>query len=117
LTVLEVSIAMTIVASVLVATVGAFGTSLSAVDDAERRNRAAIFLQTVMEDLSAQTFDGLPAFNGSQVFDESTLVASNFTVDLSVFTPSVDLLQVDAVLTDRRTGREAGRVTTLRSRR
>ena len=117
LTLLEVSIALLIVCSVLMASASAFLTNISAVSSAQRRSRATLFLETVLEDLSAQDYDNLAAFDGNQVFDQATLARSNYTVDLTVFLAAVDLMQVRAVLTDRRTNLEVGRVTTLRSRR
>jgi prepilin-type N-terminal cleavage/methylation domain-containing protein len=117
LTLLEVSIALLIVCSVLTASASAFLTNISAVSSAQRRSRATLFLETVLEDLSAQDYDNLAAFDGNQVFDQATLARSNYTVDLTVFLAAVDLMQVRAVLTDRRTNLEVGRVTTLRSRR
>ena len=117
LTLLEVSIALLIVCSVLMASAGAFLNNISAVSSAKRRSRATLFLETVLEDLSAQDYDNLPAFDGNQIFDQATLARSNYTVDLDVFLAAVDLLQIRAVLTDRRANLEVGRVTTLRSRR
>lgn len=117
LTLLEVTIALTIVATVLMVSVGAFGSSIKAVNSAQRRSRATVFLQTIMEDVSAQPYDNLLAFNGNRFMDQATAARSNYAVDLSVFVVSLDLEQVQGVLTDLRTNREIGRVTTLRSRR
>lgn len=114
---LEVTIALTIVSTLLMASAGAFLSSISAVNAAQRRSVATVFLATVMEDLSAQTYADLPTFNGNRIYDKPTAAASNYAVDLTVFLTAVDLQQVQAVLTDLRTNREVGRLTTLRARR
>jgi type II secretory pathway pseudopilin PulG len=114
--VLEVTIALTIVATLLMASAGAFLSSISAVNAAQRRSVATVFLETVMEDLSAQAYVDLPSFNGNRIFDRPTAAASSYAVDLTVFLTAVDLQQVQAVLTDLRTNRVVGRLTTLRSR-
>ena len=117
LTVLEVTIAMSITATVLLASAAAFTSSLASVNSAQRTLRGAAFAETVMEDLSAQPYDNLATFNGNRVYDEATAGASHYAVDVSVFAAAVDLIQVRATLTDLRTNRVLGRVTTLRSRR
>jgi hypothetical protein len=113
----EVSLAMSIVATVLMASSLAFTTSLSTVGRAERITDGAVYLETVMQNIAAQDFDALLAMNGNQFFDGQTLVASQFTVDLTVFTAQVDLLQIEGVLTDRQTNRALGQATTYRTRR
>lgn len=117
LTVLEITITLTIVTTVLMAAAGALLSSLSAVSSAQRTSRATVFLETVMEDLSAQPYENLLAFNGNTIFDGGTAAASNFDANVSVFTVAVNLRQIDVVLTDRRTNRDIGRVTTLRCAR
>jgi hypothetical protein len=115
--VLEVTIAFTIVCTVLMASAGAFTSGLVAVRGAQARSRGTVFMETVMEDLSAQPYDSLLAFNGNRIYDAPTIARSNCSVDLSVFLAAVDLLQVEAILKDVRTGREIGRLSTLRTRR
>ncbi len=117
LTVLEVTIALTIVSTVLVASAGAFMSSVSSVRTAQRRSMATVFLQSVMEDLAAQPYDNLLAFNGNTIYDQPTAAKSNYSVAVTVFLSAVNIQQVQCVMTDRRTNREIGRVTTLRSRR
>ncbi len=117
MTVLEVTIALAITATVLLASAAAFMTSIAAVNSAQRTSRGALFAETVMEDLGAQPYANLAAFNGNTMFDGATLATSQFTVGLTIFTVAVDLIQVRAVLTDRHTGRELGRLTTLRANR
>jgi hypothetical protein len=112
--VLEITITLTIVTTVLMAAAGALLSSLSAVSSAQRMSRATVFLETVMEDLSAQSYDNLLAFNGNTVYDQTTAAQSNYQATISVFTAAVNLRQVEVVLVDRHGNREVGRVTTLR---
>jgi len=114
---LEITIALSVIMTIMIASAGAFGSSLTAVNSAHRTSRATMFLETVMEDLSAQTYDNLLTFNGNRVFDKATLATSDFVVDISTFQAAVGLRRVDAVLTDRRTNRELGRLATIRADR
>lgn len=115
--VLEVVLAMTIVTTVLMAAAGALLSSLSTMTSAQRMSRATVFLETVMEDLSAQPYANLLAFNGNQINDQATLAQSNYRATIAVFNAAVNLRQVNVVLTDLRNNREIGRVTTLRASR
>lgn len=117
LSLIEVVIAMTIMTTALLSSTAAFSSSLHAVENARRLDQGTVFLETIMEDLSAQPYANLLALNGNQFFNGTTLAASPFTVDLTVFLSQVDLLQVEALLTDTRSNRVVGRVTVLRSRR
>jgi Tfp pilus assembly protein PilV len=116
-TVLEVTVALLIVSTVLVSLTGAFLTSAQAVHTAKGTSRGTIFLQSVMEDLGAQSYDALPAFNGNKIYDHDTQQRSSWSVNLTVFQAAVDLEQVDAALVDLRTGRVIANISTLRSRR
>jgi len=116
ITLIEVSIALAIVAVVLLASVGSFTTSLRGVNGAQRQSRGSLFLQRVMEDIAAQSYANLPAFNGNRFYDQTNATTSNFSVDLTVFMAAVDLQQVQAVLTDVRSQRVLARVTTMRTR-
>lgn len=115
LTLLEVTLAMAVVSVVLLGAAAAFSGNLRAVDQATRMTSGTVLLETVLEDLSAQSFEATLALNGNQFFDGPDAASSEFGVDLTVFQAEVDLLQIRAVLTDLQTGREVGRVTTLRS--
>ena len=116
-TVLEVTIALLIVSTVLVSLTSAFLTSAQAVHSAKGTSRGTIFLQSVMEDMSAQPYDSLLGFNGNHVIDSADQQHSNWAVDLAVFQSGVDLVQVDARLTDLRTAHVIAQLSTLRSRR
>ncbi|MBK8180249.1 MAG: hypothetical protein IPK67_15440 [Planctomycetes bacterium] len=115
--VLEVTIALAITASVLLASAASFLASIAAVSSAERTSRGAVFAQTVMEDLAAQPYENLLTFNGNRIYDEATAGASRYAVDLTVFTTTVNLIQIRAAVTDLKTGRELTRLSTLRTLR
>ena len=117
LTLIEVSISLVILSGVLLASTSAFSTSLSASARAERMTAGGIFLDTVLENVSAQVYDNLLSFDGTRVFQNTNANDSNFAVDLTVFAVEVDLLQVTSELIDLRTGRRVVRISTLRSRR
>lgn len=117
MTVLEVTIAMTIVAGLLMASTTAFLSSIQGVHNAQKASRGSVFLRTVMEDVAAQSYADLPSLNGDRVYDQATQAGSSYAVDLTVFLASVDMQQVQAELRDLRTNRVLGRVVTLRSRR
>jgi Tfp pilus assembly protein PilV len=117
LTVLEVTIAFTIVSTVLLASASAFTSTLNATRSAQTRSRGIVFLDTVMEDMSAQAYSTLLTFNGNKVYDGPTAARSNYSVDITAFLSAVDLVQVQGVLKDLRTNHEIGRVTSLRTNR
>lgn len=117
LSIVEVTIAIAILFTGLMAAARTLASSVNVVNDARRTGRAALFLETVMEDVAAQPYADLLALDGNQIADGDTAAESSFRATLTVFQSAVDLIQVEAVLADARTGREMGRVTTLRSRR
>jgi len=117
MTLIEVTIGMVIVATILMASAGAFTRSLNATDQARRTTRAAIFLETAMEDISAQDYRNLLVLNGNQIFDRTDASDSDYSIALTVFLVEIDLLQIQAVVTDVRTNDVMGRLSMLRSRR
>lgn len=117
ITILEITIAVAVITTVLMASAGAFVSSLSSVESAQRRTRATVYLESVMENISAQPYDNLPSFNGNRLYDNAVVASSNYAADIRVFTAALDLQQVEVILTDLRSNTEITRVTTLRSRR
>ena len=115
-TLLEVVISSAVLAIALMAATAAFSSNLVATEEAKRLTNGSIFLSTVTEDVLAQDFDNLLALNGNQIVDGGNLDVSEYSVDLTVFLAGLDLIQVQAVLTDLQTGREIGRLGTLRRR-
>jgi len=117
LSLVEVTIALAILFTGLMATARTLATSVTVVNDAKRMNTAAVFLETVMEDVAAQPYVNLLALDGNDITDGDDVASSNYSAELTVFQAAADLIQIEAVLTDLRAGREIGRVTTLRARR
>lgn len=109
--------AIALIGGVLLASASAFSGTLRATSQSARMTQAAVFLESTLENVGAQNYDNLLAFDGNQVFDGLGAGNSEFRVDLSVFLSQVDLIQIQATLTDLDTGRVVGRVTTLRSNR
>jgi len=117
LSLVEVTIALAILFTGLMATARTLASSVTVVNDAKRMNTAAVFLETVMEDVAAQPYANLLALDGNDITDGDDVGSSNYSAELTVFQATVDLIQVEAVLSDLRTDREIGRVSTLRARR
>lgn len=117
LSIVEVTIALAVVGTVLAGVSGAFLSNFSAMRTAEGLSSGTIFLETVLENLSLQEYDDLLAFHGNTLFDGADQARSSYGVELTVFESEVGLMQIGAVLRDLGTGRELGRVTTLRSTR
>lgn len=117
LSIVEVTIALAIVATVLAGASGAFLSSFAAMRTAEGLSSGTLFLETVLENLSAQAYDDLLAFHGNRMFDGADEEHSSYAVELAVFESEVGLTQIGAVLVDLDSGRELGRVVTLRSER
>lgn len=117
LSIVEVTIALAVVGTVLAGVSGAFLSNFSAMRTAEGLSSGTIFLETALENLSLQEYDDLLAFHGNTLFDGVDEEHSSYGVELTVFESEVGLMQIGAVLRDLDSGRELGRVTTLRSSR
>jgi len=117
LSVIEVVVALTLVSGVMLGASAGFSGSLAAVDRARSLHDARTHLASVLEDVAAQPYDNLLALDGNQVQSGATVASSAFVTDLTVFQAQVDLLQIRAVVRDRRTGQQLASITTLRSRR
>ncbi len=117
MTLTEVAISTAIIGTTLVATTGSFLSSISATSHAKHQSEAMVFMQTVMEDLSAQPFANLAAFNGDRVFNNGTEARSRMVADITVFAAAAGLQQVTVVVRDLNIGTEYGRVATLRADR
>jgi type II secretory pathway pseudopilin PulG len=117
MTLIEVAVASSLVATVLLAAAAGFGTSLKSVARARSLGHAAAFATTVMEDLTAQDYDALLAMNGNQIFEHTNAANSKYAINLTVFQAQLDLLQVRATIVDLDTNDVVGTVTTQRSRR
>jgi type II secretory pathway pseudopilin PulG len=117
LTVIEIMITLALVTTGLLAAAGSFSTSLSSVQAAQQQSEAGVFLATVLENLKAQPFAGLLAFNGDRLFDGTDEDQSRYVAELTVFQAGVGLVQIDVRVLDLDTDRELTRVATLRADR
>ncbi len=117
LTLIEISISMALIATVLLASTASFSSSLMATGRAKRMTEAALFLETTMENLSAVNYSNLLPLNGNQVFSANDAGDSDFTINLTTFQAEVDLVQINAVVVDLQSGQTIGRVTTVRANR
>lgn len=117
LTVIEIMITLALVTTGLLAAAGSFSTSLTSVQAAQQQSEAGVFLATVLENLRAQPFGGLLAFNGDRLFDGPDQAHSRYVADLTVFQAGVGLVQIDVRIAELDSGRELTRVATLRADR
>lgn len=117
LSIVEVTIALAIVATVLAGASGALMSSFAAVRTADGLSSGTLFLESVLENLSLQPYDDLLSFHGNRLCDGSDEDHSRYAVELSVFESELGLMQIRAVLREVDGGRELGRVNTLRSAR
>lgn len=115
-TLLEVVVSSVVLAIALMTATAAFSSNLIATEEAKRLTDGGLFLETVTEDVLAQDFDNLLALNGNQILDGANLASSEYRVDLTVFLAGIDLIQIQAVLTDLQSDHEIGRMGTLRRR-
>jgi len=115
--IVEITIALAIVATVLAGASGALLSNFFSIRTADGLSSGTLFLESVLENLSAQSYDDLLAFHGNTLFDGADEEHARYAVELSVFESEVGLMQIGAVLRDLNGGRELGRVATLRSSR
>ena len=115
LTLIEVMFAIVVVSILMLATTAAFTSTMKGMRHADATTRASIFLQSTMEDLSAQSYAALLAMNGNTFYDDGVEADSNYEIDLAVFQSAVGLLQVSVSLSVVGDDRELARITTLRS--
>ena len=71
----------------------------------------------VMLDVAGQPYDALATMNGRRILDRDAPQRASWAVDLAVFQAGVDLVQVDATLTELESGQAVAQLCTLRSRR
>jgi prepilin-type N-terminal cleavage/methylation domain-containing protein len=113
LTLLEVLVALLLLAALLFA----LTRSASRAQAGKDPSRGTGLVHSVMLDLEAQPYDALVSFNGRRFLDGDAPQRSSWAVDLAVFQAGVDLVQVDATLTELESGHAVAQLCTLRSRR
>lgn len=117
LSLIEVMVCSCVVAILFLALSGAFSSNLMSISKSQKMIQGSVFLETTLESLEAQSFDGLLALNGNRFFDRATANASTYAVDLDVFFSGVDLLQMRATLVELNTNQEVAHIGCLRSQR
>jgi Tfp pilus assembly protein PilV len=117
MTLIEVALAAVVLAFSLMTMAKGFGTNFTTVQRAKDLNAASRFLEETMDSLESQPYENLPLLNGNVFFDEGAASSSRYRIDLTVSPAAVDLLQIRAVIMDRRTSRVLTRLVTYRSRR
>ncbi len=106
---------MAVATAALLASAGAFASSVKSVESSKRITEAAVFAETILEDISAQGYDVLLALDGNEFFDKTDENDSNYLAEVAVFQSTVSLRQVRLVVSDLRTGEVLGRITLQRS--
>lgn len=115
LSLIEVTIAMAVATVALIASAGAFASSIDNVESSKRITEAAVFAETVLEDISAQDYAVLLTLDGNEFFDGDDEDSSNFRAEVTVFQAAVGMRQIRLLLRDIRTDQELGRITLQRS--
>ncbi len=115
LSLVEIMIAVAVTTVLLMATASTFFGNMKSVGQARSLSSATLFLETVREDLLAQSYGNLQAMNGNSFFDNGVAADSRFRADLTVFQTGIGLLQVRISLIDLQSDTEIGRIVTVRS--
>lgn len=116
-TTVEALIGAMILTVSFLAVAGAFSTNVIGVGRAKATQMAAAFLDATLDNLRGQTYDAVLAMNGNTFYDQLPVARSRFQTHLVVWTSSPNLLQIDATLTDTKSGGTLTRVTAFRSKR
>jgi len=114
LSLVEIMIAVTVTTILLMATAGTFFGNMKAVSQARSLSSATLFLETVREDLLAQSYADLLSLNGNSFFENGNINQSRYRADVTVFQADIGLLQVRVSLVDMQTDAEIARLVTAR---
>lgn len=106
---------MTVATVALLASAGAFASSIDNVESSKKITEAAVFAETILEDISAQEFEDLLNLDGNEFYDAGDEDSSSYAAEVTVFQAAVGLRQIRLVIRDIQSGRELGRLTTQRS--
>ena len=90
---------MTVATVALLASAGAFASSIDNVEASKRLTEAAVFAETVLEDLTAQEYTNLLSLDGNEFFDAADEASSNYRAELTVFQAAVGLRQIRLPIT------------------
>jgi len=112
---IEITISLMMLMALLLSSVTAFTSSITAEAQAKRITKGVFYLETLTENISALTVAEILALNGNRIYDVTDATDSNYGADVTVFQTGVDQVQFRLQLIDLRNGRELGRVSTKRS--
>ncbi len=111
----EVMIAATITAILLMATAATFFGNMKAVGTAKSITSGTIFLESVQENIEAQPYQNLLALNGNLVFDEDDAASSLYRAEITTFQSGIGIIQISVSLVNIRSNIVLGRLVTVRS--
>lgn len=114
---IEVGIAIALLATGLTAVAGVLGTSMTNSARSQQMNTGTRFLEGVLSSLDAQDNAAVLAMNGNAFFDRGTQAQSSHRVQLTATRVGLSGVNVVLVLTRLDTGVEVARVATFRAER
>ena len=114
---IEVGIAIALLATGLTAVAGVLGTSMQNGARSQQINTGTRFLEGVLSSLDAQDNSAVLAMNGNAFFDRGTQEQSSHRVNLTATRVGLSGINVVLVLTRLDTGVEVARIATFRADR
>jgi Tfp pilus assembly protein PilV len=114
---IEVGIAIALLATGLTAVVGVLGTSMTNSARSQQINTGTRFLEGVLSSLDAQDNAAVLAMNGNTFFDRGTQAQSSHRVQLTATRVGISGVNVVLVLSRLDNGAEVARVATFRADR
>lgn len=115
LSIVEMVIAAGLVAVLVLATAAALGENVESTGTARRMTTGAVFLESVQEDLAALGASDLLAMNGQRVYSEDDWQNAPYACDVTVFSSSPTLLQVEVRLVDQQKSTTLATLHTFRA--
>ena len=116
-TMIEVLLAMVVVSIALAGVAGVLGSNLRVNAHSQELTSGSRFMQEVLASVDAQSYDALLAMNGNTFYDTGAVGNARFRVELTTAVSGIDMVSIQTVLRDQRTGHEISRVASFRSRR
>jgi Tfp pilus assembly protein PilV len=114
---IEVGIAVALLATGLTAVAGVLGTSMQNTTRSQQANTGARFLEGVLSSLDAQDNAAVLAMNGNVFFDRGTAAQSSHRVEVTATRVGISGVDVTLTLTRIDNGREVARVASFRAER
>lgn len=114
---IEVGIAVALLATGLTAVAGVLGTSMQNTTRSQQVNTGARFLEGVLSSLDAQDNAAVLAMNGNVFFDRGTAAQSSHRVQVAATRVGISGVDVTLTLTRIDNGLEVARVASFRAER